>query len=296
MHRRRGRNKEWQLLRKEEGKKRALSLVTIPEKYQLTIEEYAEDEALFIWTNDEQDEGITINLDYNGNVTRFSVDKEEEKLVVEPMEVEERRKRADQFLLQHYPDALEHLCLSTSEKLTDSYRFNYEQLIMNLPLEHSGCYIDVNDAGDIVNFTYYGIKELPEIPKELISKKKLIEHVKNNLDFELLVSTVFVFLHDVKEDGYRLVYEMEPSFMKYNADALEPILSIIHDEEDSQVYEALPPLQENKPTEKTIEEIVGITESMEVLREVDMGEETGVVWRDRDWKMKEKDLSLDSFG
>ncbi|MFS0864336.1 YcdB/YcdC domain-containing protein [Fredinandcohnia sp. 179-A 10B2 NHS] len=282
-------------MNKEELKKRALSLVTIQWNYQLTIEEYGDDEAFFIWTNEEQDEGVTINLDYHGNLTKLSIDKDEEFLDGKQLELEERRRRADQFLLQHYPDALEHLCFSKSEKLTESYRYNYEQLVMGLPLEHAGCYIDVNNAGEIINFTYYGKKKIPEIPKELISIEKLIEDVKNKLDSQLVVTSVFSFLHDVKEDGYRLVYEMEPSFMKFNANAQEPSLSIIHDEGDPQVYETLPLLQENQQNDKTIEEIVGITENMEVLREVDMGEETGIVWRNRDWKMEEKDLSLDSF-
>ena len=62
---------------KEELKKRALSLVQLPIHFQPVIEEYfegenGEGEAIFSWTNEEQDEGISINLDLLGNLTRLS--------------------------------------------------------------------------------------------------------------------------------------------------------------------------------------------------------------------------------
>src|SRR5690606_12315896 len=141
-----------------------------------------------------------------------------------------------------------------------------------------------------------GVKPIPEIPKAVISKEKLIEHVRKRVDFQLTVVNINAAIHDAAKDGLRLVYELEPHFMKYKADVLEPTLTMIHDEDDLETYVSLPsPATSTFLKDVSNEEIIGITDRMEIIREVDMGEETGIVWRDKDWEMKENDLSLDGF-
>lgn len=167
---------------------------------------------------------------------------------------------------------------------------------MDLPLEHAGCYIDIDLAGNIVNFTYQGVKRVPDIPKMLIPKEKLVEHVQNRLNFQPTIAKLSTATHDVAVDGLRLVYEPEQFFMKYKADVLKPTLTIIHDEDAPQTYVSLtPPSSTTVRKDLSIEDTIGITKRMEVIREVDMGEETGIVWRDRNWEMKEGELSIDGF-
>lgn len=285
---------------KEELRKRALSLAQIPNHFQPVIEDYAEGEndeggAMFSWTNEEKDEGIIINLDFVGNLTGLLIHIKDRNLNAIPLNVEERRARAEQFLLSHYPNALKDLTLYKTKKRTDVYRFYYEQMVMDLPLDDAGCFIDVDAAGSIVEFTYMGVKQIPEIPTRLVSKEALIEHVHNRLDFKLMITNLYSDIHNVAEDDLRLVYVPEP-FMEYKADVLQPTLTIIHQEEDSQRYVAMsPPSVTIELKDLSIEDIVGISERMEVIREVDMGEETGVVWRDRDWEMGDEDLSANGF-
>ena len=281
---------------KEELKKRALSLITIPGNLQPVIEEYAEGEVMFSWTNEEQDEGITINLDLAGNLTSLSIDKNDEHPDTKPLNLDERKERAEQFILSHYPNALNELTFYKSKKLTRVQRFYYEQIVMDLPLENAGCFIDIDPMGNIVEFTYNGVKQIPEIPNMLISKEKLIEHVLNRVDFQLMITKLYTGFHNVAEDGLHLVYDLEPFFMEYKADVMEPTLTIVHEEDDPQTYVPL------EPSTSTVirkdlsnEEIIGISEQMEIIREVDMGEETGIVWRERDWEMKEEDLSMNGF-
>ncbi|MEG6617207.1 YcdB/YcdC domain-containing protein [Peptococcaceae bacterium 1198_IL3148] len=287
-------------LLREELRKRALSMVQIPNHFQPVIEEYTEGEngeggAMFSWTNKEKDEGIMISLDLAGNLTSLLIDMNDKNSNAIPLNVAERRERAEQFLLSHYPQALKDLTLYNTKKLTNGYRFYYEQMVMDLPLDDAGCFIDVDAAGSIVEFTYRGVKQTPEIPTKLISKEVLIEHVQNRLDFQLRVTNLYTDIHNVAEDGLRLVYIPEP-FMEYQADVLQPTLTIVHQEEDLQRYATVPPPSGTiERKDLSIEDIVGISEGMEVIREVDMGEETGIVWRDRDWETKEQDLSMVGF-
>ena len=69
-----------------------------------------------------------------------------------------------------------------------------------------------------------------------------------------------------------------------------------HDEDVAQTYVSLTaPAKPIIHTPLSVEEVVGISDRMEIIREVDMGEETGIVWRERDWEMMEQDLSVDGF-
>lgn len=82
-------------LLREELKKRAISMVQIPSHFQPLIEEYVErengeGEAMFSWTNEEQDEGITINLDLSGNLTGLSIDNNDKNSDVMPLNIEEK--------------------------------------------------------------------------------------------------------------------------------------------------------------------------------------------------------------
>ncbi|MDX8365246.1 YcdB/YcdC domain-containing protein [Cytobacillus sp. IB215665] len=287
---------------KEELRKRALSIVEIPANFQPIIEEYAEGKngegkAMFSWANEKRDKGVIINLDLSGNLTSLTIDMGDGgNSNTVPSGVEERKERAEQFLLSHYPDALNDLTFSEMRKLDHAYRFNYERVVMDLPLKPSGCIIDVDQMGNVVKFSYKIESQIPKIPTTLISKEKLIEHVKNRLNFKEAITRLYTINHNVADDGLRLVYELEPSFMKYKADVLTPTLSIIHDEDVPETYVLLPtPLNTAIQKDLSIKEVIGISDEFEVIREVDMGEEIGIVWRDRNWKMEEQDLSFEGF-
>ncbi len=286
---------------KEDLRVRALSMIQIPAHFQPILEERFEGEngqgeALFSWSDEGQDEGITVNLDLEGNLTGLSLDILAEPVNTVFLNTEERRERAEQFLSLHYPDALESLALCKIQELTRAIRFEFGQVVMGIPLDQSGCFMDVDSAGNIVNFKYYGVKETPGMPTTLISKEVLVEHVKSGLDFQLKITNLYTSMYDVAEDGIRLVYDPIQDCMDYKADVLKPTLMFDHDEDAAQAYVSL--TAPSKPIIRTllsVEEVVGISERMEIIREVDMGEETGIVWRERDWEMTEQDLSVDSF-
>ena len=275
---------------------KALSIVRIPSDYQLCIEEYGEEGgAMFAWRNEEQDDGISISMDIAGNLTDLSIEKNDEISKSSLLTIEEKRKRAEDFLLSHYPNAFQHFTFYKTNEITQATRFDYEQIVMDLPLDELSCMIDIDLAGNVVRFCYDGVKAIPKIPETLISKEKLSEEVKSNLNLELRIMNLYPDFHDVEEEGLRLVYEPEQSFMKYKADVLKPTLTIEHEVDDDE--ETLIPLPASSITQKesSNEEIIGITEQMEIIREVDMGPETGIVWRDRNWKSDETDLSIEGL-
>ena len=283
-------------MHKDELKERALSMVPLTSHYKLMIEEYSEDKiVMFSWANEQQDESMTVELDCTGNLKYLSIEKNDSVSVEDTLSIEEKRKCAEHFLLSHYPSALEDLTFSKAKELSGVDLFYFEQIVMDVPLKQAGCFIGVDTLGNIVRFRYNGVKTSPGIPSQLVSKKALMEHVRNTLMLRQVITKLSHDVYNVKKDGLHLVYEVN-SIFKYHADSLEPSLTIIHDENEPESYAALPALPTNLiVNEITNEEIIGITDELELIREVDMGPEIGVMWRKWDWKMSDKDLSLNSF-
>ncbi|KOP70337.1 hypothetical protein AMS59_20045 [Lysinibacillus sp. FJAT-14745] len=283
-------------MQKDKLKERALSIVPLPSHYKLIIEDYFEDErVMFSWANEQQDESLTVELDYIGNLIYISIEKNDSVSEADSLSNDEKRRCAEQFLLSHYPSALEDLTFSKAEELSRVDRFYFEQIVMDLPLEYAGCFIDVDALGNIVGFRYNGVKISPKIPSSLVSKEALMEYVRKALALQLVITKLSCDVYNVKKDGLHLAYQVN-SFLHFKADSLAPTLTIIRDENEPESYAALPPLPTNMiGNEFTNEEIIGITDELELIREVDRGPEIGIVWRKRDWEMKEKDLSMNSF-
>ena len=284
-------------LLREELKASALALVELTNDFKLLIEDYIEEDgAMFVWMNDEQDERITIHIDLFGQLRSLSIDRQDKNLAPTFLSIEERNQRAEQFLLSHYPNALNEFFSTRHQKQTDCIRFYYEQIVFDLPLENAGCFIEVDPVGNIIEFTYDGVEDIPRIPDILISKEKLIEDVRSRLDFQLTIAKLYAELHNVEVDGLYLVYEPKQSFMSYKASILKPTLTVEHEEDEQETYVSLTAKSKMAISKDlSIEEIVGIPKTMEVIRELDAGDKIGRVWRNPEWKKKEKDLLTTNF-
>lgn len=282
---------------KDELKNRALTILEIPEQFSPVIEDYIENEkdkgeAFFTWSTEDEEENIDITLNGDGDLLSLTIDmKEMEEEQVE-MTLEERRNRAEAFLLVHYPDALGTLSLFNEKKLKNgATRFYYEQIVFDLPLNLAGSYIDVSNEGKIVNFRYHGIKPVPNIPKELVVKEVLVEKLREQLSFKL---QLVYFPEGVYDKELRLVYGPTPSYLRFRAGELEPNLPMDKDD-NVEKYLPLAPPKTKITQNRSIEEIVGVTSDMEIIREVDWGSEIGKVWRQRDWQEVHDDLSLNGY-
>ncbi|MBS4190559.1 sigma-70 family RNA polymerase sigma factor [Bacillus sp. FJAT-49705] len=285
---------------KDELKNRALSILEIPKHFSPVIEDYIKHEkekgeAFFTWSTEDEEENIEITLNEDGDLLSLTIDMKEMTEEQVEMTLEEKRNRAEAFLTDHYPDALRTLRLFQEKKLENGVtRFNYEQIVFNLPLNLAGCYIDVNNKGIIVNFRYHGIKPVPNIPKELVAKEALVDKLKEQLSFKLQLVYFPEGVYDKYAKKLRLVYEHTPSYLKFRAGDLEPNL-LVDIEEEGGKYIPLAPSNKKIIQRRSIEEIVGVTSEMEIIREVDWGSEIGKVWRERDWQEDHEDLSLNGY-
>ena len=284
-------------LLREDLKERALSIIELPNDFHLLAEDYLEEDGvMFVWENEGQDESITIHVNSSGDLISLSIDRKDKNSTQIHLSIEERKELAEQFLLSYYPNALNDFIFTRKNEETDCIRFYYEQIVLDLPLEDAGCFIEVDRVGNIIDFTYDGVAEIPEIPETLILKERLIEDVRNKIDLQLTIADLFADFHNVEKNGLHLVYEPKSFFISYKANALKPTLTIEHEEDEQETY--IPVTASSKPLiskDLSIEEIVGIPNSMEVIREIDAGDEIGRVWREPNWQMKEKDLSSTNF-
>lgn len=290
-------------MQRELLKKRAHSIIEIPEHFDLIIEEYFEGdhgEALFAWTNEKEDEEITINLDLAGHLTNLSIEFEQVKVTTTPLNEDARKIRAEEFLLTHYPDALSALTLYRTTEHEQMIRFSYEQIVGELPLDLAGCFIDVDPLGQVIEFRYYGVKPIPSMPNQLVSKDELRDHLQNKLDFKLKVVQMNGITDDINENRLRLVYEPKQYVLNYFADKMTPTITIDFDleEEDSHTYvPLLAPVEQGsmQHQNRSVEEFIGIPEQMEIIREVDTGDETGIVWRDKNWVKEDENLLVANY-
>lgn len=276
-------------MQNEELRERAISIANPPSHFQLIIEDHSEEgKASFCWKNNE--EAIVVELDSEGNLIELIIELEE--VLENVLSVEEKQNIAEQFLLHHYPNALEDLVFDKSKSIDNNVRFYYYQFAYDLPLAHPGSYIDIDNSGKVVEFAYRGIKEIPEMPTQLITKEKLIERIKNNVTFNLKIENVSKESFTVEESGLRLVYSIFP-LSDYDAYDLEP-KSIEHFEEDENiVFSKVEPV--DIQSNLSLEELIGINDEYEKIREVEMDGEIGLVWQNKNYVEEDSDLTWNSY-
>jgi len=290
-------------LQKEALRKRAQEIINIPDHFHPVIEEYFEGddgEALFPWTNEAEDKEIVINLDLAGHLTSLSIESESAQLPTTPLDKATRKIRAEEFLGTHYPNALSALTLQRTTEHEENIHFYYEQMVAGLPLALAGCFIKVDPSGQVIEFRYDGVKPHPNLPNQFISTDTLKNDLQRNLEFELKIVQEERTTDAVKDNGLRLVYEPKQYVLDYIADQMTPTLTVDFDEDQEDYHTYVPLLSPSEQPSKqdrheSIETFVGIPEQMEIIREVDTGEETGIVWRDKDWVKETTDLSIADY-
>ena len=276
---------------KEELAKLALRFVSIPNDFNMIIENYGEQETSFIWAADDLDEGISITLDSKGKLLDLST-----SIVVSAgivLSIDDKKRIAEQFLREQHPEALAHLTFSYSKEKEESTRFVYEQFVGGYPLQSHSCAIEVSHAGEVVKFHYDGYAtKLPALPKSIIDKEEVIEKNLHTTNCHLKLSYLSDELFEIEKSGLYMIYENVAFFDSYDACTGEA--SFKTDIEESDVsYESVPIISSVIKFD-TVEEIVGIPDTMELLRTVEDEDEIGMVWREKDWQSP-KNLSFNSF-
>ncbi|WP_342471740.1 YcdB/YcdC domain-containing protein [Metasolibacillus sp. FSL H7-0170] len=248
-------------------KERALCIAKPPKNFQLMFEEVDAQpggESLFIWGDDQ--ETIKVQLDDAGTITSYFISKEGYKVSVgDEISLEERRQRAEQFLLKYYPNALTDFIFYKVESIDDIEQFYYGQLVMDLPLANAGIMVGLDKAGNLIELMYMGKLPEPKIPHKLVDTTALYENAKRHIRMRLVIAKIAGQL--------RLIYELDNVYPVYQADILEPV---INEQRSTIRYRALPPLVAT--TTSSLEEILGINSEMQIINATIYNNVKRIVW------------------
>lgn len=269
-------------------RQRALTVVFVPENYQLEVEENIAEEKhrLFIWEDPQHpDASVEITLDLQtGELVRLSVDKNQEN---DPADcsitsAEQAKKIADEFLKQHLPDLLGEYTWVHIEAGRHHMYISYRQETGGLPLPYSGCKCTVGTDGNITGFNHYGCKNKPAWPASIVDVKTVKQQMLKDLRMKLIITLLHPSMHEIKDMEYRLVYEPIPCTRFFNAitgrDLYEPDHYLM-----PRSHPVRPPQQAPEQEDDDIEKLIGIDPHLFVLvRKKEDEEEIRYVWKKRE--------------
>ncbi|MCY8037613.1 DUF4901 domain-containing protein [Bacillus paralicheniformis] len=268
---------------REQLKQKAQSISKVPSHYQLMIEDYGEKDekkrpVFFVWQDiEEPDQDISVELDHHGRL--ISLTKEYEPAVEESLPEERLLKIALQFTEQHYPSASHEFVYHEKKETEQFVRFTYVQTVLDLPLPQTGFYVKVAKNGEVMEFRYNGGTSSFSIPKQIADKESVTVDYLKYIQFELAVEKVRSELYEGGDDRPHLIYEADLPFFSYPADITEKChMKPAADEEEEEKTLPLPLLPE-ADRHADIDDMIGYTPSMRKIRETDMGESIGTVWR-----------------
>ncbi|MCB6219305.1 YcdB/YcdC domain-containing protein [Bacillus paralicheniformis] len=268
---------------REQLKQKAQSISKVPSHYQLMIEDYGEKDekerpVFFVWKDiEEPDQDISVELDHHGRL--ISLTKEYEPAVEESLPEERLLQIALQFTEQHYPSASHEFVYHEKKETEQFVRFTYVQTVLDLPLPQTGFYVKVAKNGEVMEFRYNGGTSSFSIPKQIADKESVTADYLKHIQFELAVEKVRSELYEGGDDRPHLIYEADLPFFSYPADITEKChMKPAADEEEEEKTLPLPLLPE-ADRHADIDDMIGYTPSMRKIRETDMGESIGTVWR-----------------
>lgn len=282
--------KEVVTMLKDQLKEIAFKFVTVPNHYQLFIEDYSNQEASFIWKADNLDEGFEITLNHKGQLISLS---KPSSLSGNTITSHEQQLIAEQFLTELHEEALSYLSLSYIKEEEQQSSFYYEQFVGNLPLASYYTKITVSKCGEVLEFSYNGFtNDPPQFPMQLASKEMILKQLYE-AKWTCSLRNLSTDCYSVPTSGLYVIYESPIVYQSYYAHNGQATF----EQENPEQEEVLIPFpQVNKLTKKTtIEEIIGIPDTMEKVREslVNPGI-LGIVWREKAWQAPE-DKSFESY-
>ncbi|MFC1286590.1 YcdB/YcdC domain-containing protein [Bacillus paralicheniformis] len=268
---------------RDQLKQKAQSISKVPSHYQLMIEDYGEKDekerrAFFAWQDVEVPErDISVELDHHGRLINLT--KEYEPVIEESLSEERLLQIALQFTEQHYPNSSYEFVFHEKKETEQFVRFTYVQTVLDLPLPQTGFYVKVAKNGEVMEFRYNGGTSSFSIPKQIAGKESVTADYLKHIQFELAVEKVRSELYEGGDDRPHLIYEADLPFFSYPADITEKRhMKPAAEDEDEEETLPLPVLPE-ADRQADIDDMIGFAPSMRKIRETDMGESIGTVWR-----------------
>lgn len=274
---------------KEQLAKLALSFVSIPNGYQLLVEDYSNEQATFMWSTDDLEEGIKVSLDPNGKLLTLTRPPSNTGTLMTP---QQQQTLAEHFLMEQYAEALDYLTLSTVTEKEGETRFFYEQVVGGYPLTSYYTKITVSKYGEIIDFRYDGYtKTPPKFPQLLASKEAILQQLYK-ANWTLTMKFLDSNYYSVPQSGLYPIYESPIVYQTFHA--VNGHSTFDHEPEEPGSFIPFPKVSVFKKR-ATIEEIIGVSDSMVKLREVEVDENTlGIVWREKAWQAP-TDKTMENF-
>ncbi|MDN7228525.1 sigma-70 family RNA polymerase sigma factor [Planococcus sp. N064] len=274
---------------KEQLAQSALNFVSIPQHYQLFVEDYSNEQAKFIWATDELVDEIGVTLDQNGKLIELTRLPSTNGTLAT---IAQQETIAEQFLTSQYAEALDYLSLSNVIQKEDDSRFFYEQYAGGYPLASYTTQISVSKYGEIVDFKYSGYTKTPPVfPAQLVGEEAILQQL-HKAPWKLSLKYLASDIYSVPKAGLYPVYESPIVYHSFNA--LNGLPAFEHEPEEPDTFIPFPNVAAVEK-KATIEEAIGVPEEMIKLQEVEIDENTLVaVWRERDWQAP-KDKTMESL-
>ncbi|MFJ7950693.1 YcdB/YcdC domain-containing protein [Lysinibacillus sp. NPDC096418] len=243
---------------KEQLKITALKFFTVPARYELCIDDFEGEKAMFMWKDINSDEDYYVELDKNGKLLYLSQPSITTNVRIS---VEEQLLIAEQFLTSQYAEALDYFTLSKVMENEDYTRFKFEQLVGGYPLATYYCFIEISHNGQVLNFNFRGYtKNLPSLPETLAPKESILAKLYE-ADWIASMSYLSSESYSVPASGLYVLYESPVVYSTF--DAVIGTNSFEREQEDgddmeSEIFVPMPTVVPHIP-EKTIEAIIGVT-------------------------------------
>lgn len=212
----------------DELRRKAKSIVVIPEDYRLEMEDNTPKEReiarSFIWEDPEKtDYKIEVGLDLEtGHLLRLEIDRGSQDAAGYDRPAGEARAAADAFLMKHTPGYAAFTWVTIEEK-GNVYFIAYREEVGGLPLPNTGCEITLDKGLNVSRYQLArsGQKDAPkpEWPGLLADGETVRRQVLSDLRMNLTLVTLHPSLYEIEgtEPEWRLVYEPVPAHRMIDA-------------------------------------------------------------------------------
>lgn len=275
-----------------ELRERALEIGKVTEDFDLEIEELQleEEVACFAWKHREnEDNGIWIEISTNGTLLDLNKDLLSPSALI--FSEKQLYEMAIDFVLNHYPSALQQFAFEEWKREENrGYRLSYVQKVEDLALPHTGFWLSILEDGEVVLFKYMGIVEDIRIPQLIMEKEKIKERFLRELEMELQTIKLSNELYNFTGASTKLVYEPSFPFSYLCADGTS-VLEDVEEDTEEELELVSPP-----KIERLLNELIGFNEDeYEKIRDSDLGDEIGSVWRPKNFTSEVEGTSINDF-
>lgn len=206
----------------EERKKQVVHIIEIPNEYNLVVDdqETVDDpfHVLFWEHQDAEEKKIRISLNrHTGELIELDIDDEDYFQVQDEGTGEERAKEiADLFVKKYIPNEYKDYTYTYVKEWCGMPEVHYLQEVNGYPLPNTDCVVRIHPSGNVIAFQHYhGLKEKPIWPESIVDEKLVLKALKDRQNMRLvfahLLPETCQYENGKEVNGYRLVYEPEPS-------------------------------------------------------------------------------------